>query len=306
MKTDLITKLFTLLLFGASNAIADDIQGQLDSIILIDESSNSSMKNHTIVGCDDTLKINELQCSRERGTDPFLTSSNRLPISDQVKKQKDKDMVEIEKKLKDIYQQLIELQTVKEDNVELKEKLRKMTLLMSQDSSKRSNAKEILVLQVNDDHVIIKVQAGESLSKYAQKYYGDSRKYHAIQRANPSKIDKTLQVFIGDELIIPTSISFKYKEEKEEIIISEEDTIPVGESVNIEEVEYIGNSDIIYETQEKSIKIKVDKGVDIFQLSAIYYGDEKDYYRIYNANKSVIGGDLKIKEDMELVIPIIE
>ncbi|NEW60899.1 LysM peptidoglycan-binding domain-containing protein, partial [Sulfurovum sp. bin170] len=300
-----------LLILGSNIVIADSIQEQLDSIILIDESSKSDMRQHTIVGCDNTLKIDEVKCSKKRDTNDSSIKIENLPKSDKLDNAQNEEMEKIKNQLNDIVKQLAELKMVKENNKELREQLRKITLiqkLINHDNDSINRAKEIKVLQVNSDHIIVKVQEGESLSKYAQKYYGDSRKYHAIHRANHDKIDKTLQIYIGDELIIPTSISFKYKEEviiskKEKNNLSNEKiqeiVIPLDDNENsvVEEVVYV---------EEEFVKIKVEKEVDIFQLAIKYYGDEKEYYRIYNANKNIIEADLKLEEGMELRVPTLK
>jgi len=242
-----------LLILGTTTIIAENtIEDQLDSIILIDESNQSNMKNHAVVGCDDTLKIDELKCSKERPTNSTTERIlNKLPQGEFEKveeKKRDEDIEKIKKQLSSILAQLSELKKVKENNKELREQLRNLTLiqqLVNQDKQATVNSKKIKVIERHSDHIIIRVQAGESLSKYAQKYYGDSHKYHAIRRANPKKIDSSLQIFIGDELIIPTSISFKYQKEKKkkiekEIIVPQEkeefvetELIPLEDNANI-------------------------------------------------------------------------
>jgi hypothetical protein len=313
MVKNLFKKLF-LLILGSSIVMSDSIQDQIDSIILIDESYKSEMQQRAVVGCDNTLQIAEVKCSKKRDTNSSIVKITTLPKSDKRDDSKDVEMEKIKSQLSDILKQLAELQKVKENNKELREQLKKVTLiqkLVSKDDSSTRRAKEIKVIQVNSDHVIIRVQEGESLSKYAQKYYGNSKKYHNILRANPDKIDKSLQIYIDDELIIPTSISYKYREikttpTKEEIItplqkenLFQETIIPLEENENniVEEIIYL---------EEKPLITKVKKGVDIFQLAVEHYGDEKQYYNIYNSNRDIIGADMKLKEGMELRIPTIK
>jgi LysM repeat protein len=304
MHKNLFKKLF-LLILSSNIVISDSIQDQLDSIILIDESDKSEMQQRAVVGCDNTLKIAEVKCSKKRDTNNSTTKIENLPKSDKKDDSKDVEMEKIKSQLNDILKQLAELQKVKENNKELREELKKVTLiqkLVNKDEKSTRRAKEIKVLQVNRDHVIIKVQEGESLSKYAQKYYGNSKKYHNILRANPDKIDKSLQIYIDDALIIPTSISYRYKEititpiEEKEF---QETIIPLEEN----EIDIV--EEVIY-VEEEPLVIKVKKGVDIFQLALEHYGDEKQYYYIYNANRGIIGANLKLKEGMELQIPIIK
>jgi LysM repeat protein len=180
--------LLALLLLSTSTIIANEVQEEIDSIILIDESTQpSNIKQQAIIGCDDDLEIKELQCSKERSG-----GSNTLDTiaQDSI----NEDIENIKKQLTDILQQLAKLKTRKEE------------------IRPSSNIKKIHIIQVNSDHVIIKVQRGESLSKYAQKYYGNSHDYQKIYRANPKKIDKNLQIFVGDTLIIPTSDNFQNPE----------------------------------------------------------------------------------------------
>jgi len=323
-------KKFILLILGSNLVMADSIQDQLDSIILIDESYKSELKQRAVVGCDNTLQIAEIKCSKKRDTNGSTLEVVNLPKSDKKDNSKDssKDiaMEKIQTQLNNILKQLSELQKLKENNKELREQLKKVTLiqkLVTQDKNSTKRAKEIQVIALNSDHVIVKVQEGESLSKYAQKYYGDSKKYQNILRANPNKIDKSLQIYIDDELIIPTSISYKYKEIKKitpapvkqeiaEVIIIPKEQEKVDSNDKFEEIiiPLEDNDENIVEevvyVEEKSIKTKVEKGVDIFQLATEYYGDEKKYYYIYNANKDIIGADLKLEDGMELNIPTIK
>ena len=308
MHKNLFKKLF-LLILGSSVVMSDSIQDQLDSIILIDESDKSQMQQRAVVGCDNTLKIAEVKCSKKRDTNDSTTKKETLPKSDKKDNSKDIEIEKIKSQLNNILKQLAELQKVKENNRELREQLKKVTLiqkLVNRDDESTKKAKEIKVLQVNSDHVVIKVQEGESLSKYAQKYYGNSKKYQNILRANPTKIDKSLQIYIDDELIIPTSISYRYKEKKDDFDKEIQETIlPLDDNEKdiVEEVIYV--EDVAY-IEDKSLMIKVEKGVDIFQLAIKHYGDEKQYYHIYNANRDVIGADMKLEEGMKLKIPTIK
>jgi len=54
------------------------------------------------------------------------------------------------------------------------------------------------------------------------------------------------------------------------------------------------------------IEIVVEDELDIYQLALKYYGNRDKYQQIYQANKNIIGTDLKIKNGMELKIPITE
>jgi len=198
MKKTLFQKMATLILLilNSNSIMADDLQDQIDNIVLVDETKNSLMKQEKIVGCDDSLKIDELKCSKER------TPADR-----------DKDIDEIKAQLSSILQQLAELKKEKDNRIKdskfatIQKSINTLTIPKIESYSK---PKAIKVLEIYKDFVVIEVQQGESLSKYAQKYYGDSRKYYKIYRANKDKISKKLQIYIGDRLIIPTSDLYQY------------------------------------------------------------------------------------------------
>jgi len=212
MEKTLFKKIATLLLvISSSNIMADDLQDQIDNIVLVDETKNSLMKQEKIIGCDDSLKIDELKCSKER------TPEDR-----------DKDIDEIKAQLSSILKQLAELKKEKNSHAKdtkfaiIQKSISTLTIpkgVTQKDTNKTqsySKPKEIKVLETQKDFVIVEVQRGESLSKYAQKYYGDSRKYYKIYKANQDKIAKNLQIYIGDKLIVPTSNSYQYKVSKKE------------------------------------------------------------------------------------------
>lgn len=51
------------------------------------------------------------------------------------------------------------------------------------------------------------VQAGDTLSKIAKEYYGDSGQYRAIFEANRDKLDDPDSIEVGQELKIPPATS---------------------------------------------------------------------------------------------------
>jgi len=192
--------------------MADDLQDQIDNIVLVDETKNSLMKQEKIIGCDNSLKIDELKCSKER------TPEDR-----------DKDIDEIKAQLSSILQQLAELKKEKDSRVRdtkfatIQKSITTLTIpkvVTQKDTNKTqsySKPKEIKVLEIHKEFVVIEVQRGESLSKYAQEYYGDNRKYYKIYKANQDKITKNLQIYIGDKLIVPTSDSYQYHPSNNEL-----------------------------------------------------------------------------------------
>ena len=64
--------------------------------------------------------------------------------------------------------------------------------------------KSIDLLEANDQWIKIKIRAGDTLSNYAEKYYGDAKKYKIIYEANRDVIGKNYTIHIGSTLIIPT------------------------------------------------------------------------------------------------------
>jgi len=192
-----------LLVISSSNIMADDLQDKIDNIVLVDETKNSLMKQEKIIGCDDSLKIDELKCSKDR------TSEDR-----------DKDIDEIKAQLSSILKQLAELKKEKDSRVrdtKFATIQKNITTLTIPKTESYSKPKAIKVLETHNDFVVIEVQRGESLSKYAQKYYNNSRKYYKIYKANQDKITKNLQIYIGDKLIIPTNDSYQYRSSNNEV-----------------------------------------------------------------------------------------
>lgn len=61
----------------------------------------------------------------------------------------------------------------------------------------------LMVIKETDEHYIVKVQKGESLSLLAKRYYHDTRKYKIIYEANKDKINSNYEIFPGTKLLIP-------------------------------------------------------------------------------------------------------
>ncbi len=201
---------------------ADDF----DTIKLIDDSSKSTLKQGHIVGCNDHLNKKELTCSKE----PEEIILSKLPTSSQIDEtdfNTDKDMEKIKTQLGTVMKELEKLKKDREQDKKIIEKLSSLIQVISKKKSsleKKTTVKngienivkknitkrkskyiprKIKVLETYDDHVLIEVQRGESLSSYAEAYYNDKNKYYRIYRANKDKINSNLEVIIGDKLIIP-------------------------------------------------------------------------------------------------------
>jgi len=213
-----------LLSFGTSCIAigADDF----DTIKLIDDSSKSTLKQGHIVGCNDHINKKELTCSKE----PEEIILSKLPTSSQIDETEfntDKDMEKIKTQLSAVMKELEKLKKDREQDKKIIEKLSGLIEVISKKKSaseKRLTVKKgienivkknitkrkskyiprkIKVLESYDDHVVIEVQQGESLSSYAEAYYNDKNKYYRIYKANRDKISSNLEVIIGDRLTIP-------------------------------------------------------------------------------------------------------
>jgi len=213
-----------LLSFGTSCIAigADDF----DTIKLIDDSSKSTLKQGHIVGCNDHVNKKELTCSKE----PEEIILSKLPTSSQIDETEfntDRDMAKIKTQLSTVMKELEKLKKDREQDKKIIEKLSGLIEVISKkksSSEKRLTVKKgienivkrnitkrkskyiprkIKVLESYDDHVVIEVQQGESLSSYAEAYYNDKNKYYRIYKANRDKISSNLEVIIGDRLTIP-------------------------------------------------------------------------------------------------------
>jgi hypothetical protein len=213
-----------LLSLGTSyTAVASD---DLDTIKLIDDSEKSKLKQTHIVGCNDHVNKKELTCSKE----PEEIILSKLPTSSQIDQtdfETEKDIEKIKNQLRIVMEELeqlkkdreqdkkiiaklsslIEVITKKKSGIEKKNRVKEgIENIVKKNIKKRKSKyipKEIKVLETYDDHLVIEVQKGESLSSYAQAYYNDRNKYYRIYKANKDRISSNLEVIIGTKLIIP-------------------------------------------------------------------------------------------------------
>jgi len=236
VKDSLILKVISLVFIFSSINTADS--NLTDEIVLKDETQQSLMKQDKIIGCDDTLKIDELKCSKER------TPEDR-----------DRDIDEIKAQLSEILKQLAQLKQEKDIKTKdtklntIKKSIKKLTIEAEKTTQPQvyHKPKKIKVVETKDDYIVVEVQSGESLSKYAQKYYGDARKYYKIYKANKDKISPDLQIYIGDRLIIPTTDSYQYQEPIQNINNAE----TIEEMENLETIEPIDTNTKNINTPEK-------------------------------------------------------
>ena len=209
--------------FGITFLVADDDDFEIK---LIDDSNNSTLKQTHIVGCNDHAHKKELTCAKE----PEEIILSKLPTSqelDRVDFSAKEDIEKIKAQLKSVIEELSRLKKEREEDKKIIARLSKLIEVMSQQRDKAQKEKivknniakivkkrlvkkksryiprKIKEVARYDDYVVIEVQKGESLSSYAQYYYGDSRKYYRIYEANRDKINSNFEVIIGDRLIIP-------------------------------------------------------------------------------------------------------
>jgi len=63
---------------------------------------------------------------------------------------------------------------------------------------------KIELLDANDQWIKIRIKEGDTLSRYAEKYYGDANKYMIIYDANREKISDDFTIYVDSILKIPT------------------------------------------------------------------------------------------------------
>ena len=227
------------LLTWNTQGVANELD-ELGEITLIDESAQSNLfQKGKIVGCSDHLRKKELTCSK-KPEDAIILS--KLPTSSQLNEidlEDEKDSKSIQAQLISVIEELSQLKkeqradrnTIKELKAlvkilsekkthtpknritSVKKRIRNITKKHQPKTPKKFTAtrikKPINEVEVYSDHVVIQVQNNESLSTYAQVYYHDNTKYYRIYKANKNKINKNLQIVIGDRLIIPGAKSYK-------------------------------------------------------------------------------------------------
>jgi len=85
----------------------------------------------------------------------------------------------------------------------IKEKIEKITPKKSQSKRATIIRRKIKEISRTENSVLIEVQKNESLSTYAEAYYGDNRKYYRIFHANKHILPASMILVIGDRLTIP-------------------------------------------------------------------------------------------------------
>jgi len=233
-KTLLRTTLLCMLLH--SQTMADELE-----IKLVDESEKSALFQKdiegSIVGCFDNALKKELACSKK----PKDAILSKLPSSKQIEEvnlEDDNEREQIKMQLANILAELNSLKkaqkadrnTIKElksvisdlspksalpktqqlPQIEseqltqvIQEKIRQITPKKSRSKAPTRIRKEIKEISRTEHAVVIEVQRNESLSTYAQAYYGDNRKYYKIFQANKHILPPSMILTIGEQLTIP-------------------------------------------------------------------------------------------------------
>lgn len=210
-------------------------------IKLVDESEKSALFQHgdiegSIIGCNDNALKKELACAKK----PKDAILSKLPNSQQIEEvnlEDDNEREQIKMQLANILDELNSLKkaqkadrnTIKElksvisdltpsknkqmphiksaqltsvKNV-INEKIQNMTPKKSKSKKATIIRKNIKEISRTEDAVVIEVQRNESLSTYAEAYYGDNRKYYKIFKANKHILPASMILTIGERLTIP-------------------------------------------------------------------------------------------------------
>jgi len=223
-----------------SQTMADELEIKL---IDESEKSALFQKNDiqgTIVGCYDNAFKEELACSK-KPKDAILSKLPSSQQIEETNLENDNEREQIKMQLANILSELNSLKkaqkadrnTIKElksvisslspkialpktqqmpqikseqlTNVKkvIKEKIKKITPKKSRSKAPTLIRKKIKEISRTEHSVVIEVQSNESLSTYAEAYYGDNRKYYRIFQANKHILPASMILTIGDRLTIP-------------------------------------------------------------------------------------------------------
>ena len=223
-----------------SQAIAEDIEIKL---VDESEKSALYQRGNiegTIVGCSENTEKKELTCSK-KPKDAILSKLPSSQQIEETNLENDNEREQIKMQLANILSELNSLKkaqkadrnTIKElksvisslspkialpktqqmpqikseqlTNVKkvIKEKIKKITPKKSRSKAPTLIRKKIKEISRTEHSVLIEVQSNESLSTYAEAYYGDNRKYYKIFQANKHILPPSMILTIGEQLTIP-------------------------------------------------------------------------------------------------------
>jgi|GEM_PF-6150099 len=94
----------------------------------------------------------------------------------------------------------VDSSVIKKQKRQIRELRRELKIILKRLSKME---KEISYSPLRGKYIVVRVKRGDTLSKYAKRFYGDERKYYIIYRANRGKIGKNLRLRVGDKILIP-------------------------------------------------------------------------------------------------------
>ncbi len=201
-----------------------------ENIILVDDSKKGNLIQKEIKGCDEAI----------------------------VKEQKE-DIEHIKHQLSTILKKLSEIE--KEKNISLKSrKIREI----------KKSIKRVNRHRKKGTYITVRVKRGDRLADYAKKYYGNSRLYYQIYRANRDKIGRDLKLRVGDRIIVPIGRYYRHKMLKQKKKRVAKD-IEVVNSVVEEDIKTVP---VVNYSRAKFIS--PDKDSDIKILDEPVYIDDED------------------------------
>ncbi len=204
-----------------------------ENITLIDDSKKGNLTQNEIIGCDEAI----------------------------IKEQKE-DIEHIKHQLSTILKKLSEIE--KEKNINLKSrKIREIKKSISRVNRYKKKG----------TYITVKVKKGDRLADYAKKYYGNSKLYYKIYRANRTKIGRDLKLKVGDRIIIPIDKHYKkkrVKNKRKNRVIKDRD-IKIVNPIIEDEVKNIPKN-----TYSKAKFISPDKDSYINILDEPVYIDDED------------------------------
>lgn len=129
-----------------------------------------------------------------------------------------------------------------------------------------------------------KVQPNDSLSKIANKYYGDESKWLLIFNANRDKLTDKNSLKIGTKLFIP---------EEKTIVQSVKEKTTIPTLIQLTEVE----------DTKSSRRHTIQKGDSLYRIALHYYKDGSKWNKILEVNKEIIENQNSLPVGAEIEIP---
>ena len=204
-----------------------------ESIVLIDDSKKGKLTQQKIKGCDEIAIVKEQK----------------------------KDIEDIKHQLSIILKKLSEME--KRKDTYLKNRKRRRV----KKSTKRVNR-----YRRKGTYITVRVKRGDRLADYAKKYYGNSKLYYKIYRANRDKIGADLKLRVGDRIIIPIDKHYRHKKlkDKKKRVIKNRKDIEIITPIIEDE---INNSPEVSYSRAKFISPDKDSYIKILD-EPVYIDDE--------------------------------